>query len=458
MGANDNVPLGLLHWRLTAAAPGTLDILVDVEDPISWEIGAVTQGQALDPLAGTLPVLTGRASNSVMKGKFVLFIPDGEFRDEAVQALIDSRLDSDAPYYTWRALDGTKSWKVQFDTSEKMTIDYLAGHRVIHVSFIRIAPDEVETAITSPPVPIPGADPSVTSEFPTVAQDGFVYVTWGNVPTPSPSDIIAIFLQSDPNVSTNNQFGNLDINAASGTGIITFHDTLLRTDFELRMVLGVGPDVIIGSPITRVESIDFAMTSPADPTVILGFGDSFTVEWTDIPNPDPTDYIIVTSKDQDDRVVELIIFPTNGDASGTFTFPVPESLPFGTSLSEVFLLFNDATFRLITKNNPEAHVVGRMAPLYCFMDNSLFHNEIRLSWAGVSAVAAGDKLAIIPDGDTDLTNAYDQIDLPTTFGEHIFNLGGTQTALPDGTTIRGIISLADGRTSLSRDVYIIHND
>lgn len=454
MPANSNAPIGTLPWRLTAASPGTLDILVDVESPISWEIGGEVGGQVLNPFYGELPIITGRgASTYGRKGKFKIFIPDTEDRDDVIEALINERLSPTAPYYTWRAMDGGASWKVMFSTAEAMNIGYLSGHRVVDLTFIQVAAnqDNGATAATAPLPAVPGAPPSVTSQFSQVQQLGNIYVTWANIVANSPGDFIAVYrstgLNIPPDINGLN-YGRLAISTKNGTGTIVFNDPdTAFTNYQIWLYTGVGPQLIPGPLLTRAIDLTFNIVNPVDNNDILGPGASFVLNWVGIPNPSPIDHVVFGSTDPDGNDYDIGSFPTDGSVGGSLTVPVPTSIPKAT-----YAAYAAARFSLVLANSPEVVRVGRMAPVYVNINIAPAGNTVTANWGGLNSVAGGDAIGIIPAIDTNLTSAYAQITLPTGFGSHAFSLPD----VPNGTYVKACLKV--GSTFyISEDVFMVEN-
>lgn len=267
MPANSNVPIGRLPWRLTAAPPGTLDILVDVQDPISWEVGNLGSGgtgRLTEPLCSQFPVLTTRGNVRGMKGKFTLFIPDTTDRDDVLDALIDASRDTTVPYYVWRALDGSQSWNVQFDPSEKPTIGYLSGYRTFICSFLQMT----ENLSTVPPGFIAGVTPPAIVGKPTVStririayRGEYIPVKFTNVPAGDTSAFIGLFPTTD---TTNTIYGAISyIYLGGATAAELFLPTLptaTEATYELRLITSNHQNVVYG-PKVVIKAATLTATS-----------------------------------------------------------------------------------------------------------------------------------------------------------------------------------------------------
>lgn len=461
MAVNDNQPITTVPWRLTAANPGTLDIRVDVQDPVIWEVGSGTTPSPVVPLSGRFPIVT--LSNSTLagvKGRFTLFIPDSPDRDDIIEALIDARYDVTVPYYTWQALDGTQSWRVQFDPQERMSISNLGPHRVVQVGFIQIAPS------TSTPsgagasgdraVPDPLPKPSFGTNRLVAEAGANIPIFWFDITAPSPIDFIGLFALNNPDVGESNQFGKKELEAASiGTGNLEVEVGTPIGDYQLRLYLGVGPRVITGPTVQIVAGAIYAITSPSPSNRVLGYGQSYTITWSGLTNPDPSDYISFSTFDADGFMYEVSRTSMFGLANGSTSIAVPQNIPMPSS---PYIHSVDTVFTAV-RNTGELQPIGmgKMAPLGCELENDSSENVIELFWHGLATVTAGDRVGIIPNGDVNLDNAYDTHDITDTFGSHVFDFGNPPGDVLENVTVRGCLELDDGRVFVSDEIYVIRN-
>lgn len=288
MTANDHIPIGSKPWRLTAAHPGILDIFIDVEDPVSWEVGSdQTPGRITEPICGRFPTLTTRGNIRGLKGKFILFIQDGDDRDKVIDAILAASQDDKIPYFVWTAVDGTASWNVQFDPADKINIGWLSGHRVMSVSFLQMGQNLTTVppglvGLTPPPIP---GKPTVSCALHYAYRGESIPIKFTNSVSGDKGAFVGLF---DPANTSNATLDAISYSylggAIEGQMFLTILPTATPALYELRLIT-TNPTGVVHGPKLDVRAA--TLTVEQDP---FDFS-QITFTWAGFEGGDPPFYL-----------------------------------------------------------------------------------------------------------------------------------------------------------------------
>jgi hypothetical protein len=187
--------------------------------------------------------------------------------------------------------------------------------------------------------------PMLTVSPTTVAPGGSITATWSGVPVPTATDWIGLY--TSPGAANT---AYLSYRYTNGLGASNLPFTIpasaaAGTSYELRLFSNNGYTRLARSNSFAIVLLTLTV-SPARGVP----GGSVNVAWTNIPSPSALDWIGLYAMSGTADTSYISYRYTNGQASGSMSFPIPVGTPAGTTY-ELRLFSNHSYTRLATSNS-----------------------------------------------------------------------------------------------------------
>jgi large repetitive protein len=217
-----------------------------------------------------------------------------------------------------------------------------------------------------------------------VAPGGTVTVTWAGIPTPTPTDWLALVPLNAPDTS---YVAWVSLNGRAGDRLLfVLPPALPAGPYDVRLFANNGWQRLAVSNVVTVTAP--GPTLAVSPVAVVA-GSALTVDWHGIAAPTATDWIGVYAVGAPDASY-VTRGNTNGLASGTTTLGLPGGLATG---AYDLRLFANNTFTRLAVSNGLAVVAGpvvRVTPATLAATGTL-----TVTWEGIAAPTPTDWVALV---------------------------------------------------------------